>query len=398
MLNPHETEIKTAVGNLLMRADPLSKRVLTKFDPFAKQTVNAKSLKSFNLDLLEPCATFLGIDLADADSNKLYTKDALVSRIIFAIRALLPSQCSECSQQYKIDLDPENPPMFTCHMCFQGSHDCEAVISLHTALSSASINLLAGHVWLCKSCLSSSSPVKQRRSRSRHDSISNPASSLARIRDELQGQDIQSPIDSPLTTPGDTTPLHFEALPNGGVPSRDLQSELDDRLQAVSQQSVCPRYKSGKCPHGIRGNKLVNGQKCNLEHPKRCIKFCKFGSKHRHGCNKGSNCDYYHPTICKFSLQSRLCTNEECTFVHLKGTKRKDSSPHPNSRSEKSGSRPDYRQLSGILPSEPDHFLELKRLVLSMQSTFQQEIAAIKSSLTPSIPPPVQSFFHQQEI
>ena len=402
MSNPHETEIKTAVGNLLMRADPLSKRVLTKFDPFAKQTVNAKSLNSFNLDLLEPCATFLGLDIADADSHKLYTKESLVSRIIYAIRALLPSQCSECSQQYVVDLDPENPPLFKCHMCYQGSHDCEAVTSLHTSLSSASINLLAGHVWLCASCLSSSSPVKQRRSKSRHNSISNTASSLARVRNELQGPDIQSPTESPLVTPGDTTPIYPEDLPNTSVPVRDLSSELSEHLLAVSRERVCPRFKSGKCPHGLKGNKLVNGQKCELGHPKRCIKFCQFGGKHRHGCNKGSNCEYYHPTICKFSLQSRLCTNEECTFVHLKGTKRKESSSHPNQRPEKFVTHQDNRQMNEAsrqteLPaSTPDHFLELKRLVLSMQSTFQQEIADIKSSLIPSAQN--QNLFHQPQM
>ena len=88
MSNSNKTEIKSAVGNLLMRADPLSKRVLTAFDPFAKHTAIAKSLNSFNLDAPEPCAGFLGLELADADQNKLYTKDSLVNRIFYGIRAL----------------------------------------------------------------------------------------------------------------------------------------------------------------------------------------------------------------------------------------------------------------------------------------------------------------------
>ena len=385
MSSSNESEIKAAVGNLLMRSDALSKRVLTKFDPFAKQTVNLKSLNSFNLDLLEPCAEFLGVELADADSNKLFTKDALVNRIIFAIRALLPSQCSDCNQQYIVDLDPENPPLFTCHMCFQGSHDCDTVTNLHSALRTASLSLLAGHVWLCSSCLLSSSPVKKRRSKSRHNST----------RDELQqGREI-SPPASDLETPAET-----------GTPAEvvDPSQDREIRGQSRSRERVCSKYKSGKCPHGLRGNKVINGKTCELDHPKRCIKYCKFGSKHKHGCNKGNSCTYYHPTICKFSLQSRLCINEQCTFVHLKGTKRKEPSAPPESipltATSTSGSR--GRQSSAISAgrsevsfapstgSGPDHFLELKQLVLSMQSTFQQEIAMIKSSLQS----PPQSFYH----
>ena len=397
--NEIESEIKIAVGNLLMRADPLSKRVLTKFDPFAKQTINVKSLNSFNLDTLEPCAEFLGVKLADEDSNKLFTKDGLVSRIIFAIKALLPSHCSECTQQYVVDLEPENPPLFTCHMCFQGAHDCETVKKLYSSLSSASLSLLAGHVWLCSRCLLSSSPVKQRRSKSRHNSISKTASALGRIRDQLQGQELESPTaPSSLVIPGFNTPASEPPFGEDTL-DRDLQQELDERLQSVSREQVCPKYKSGKCPHGLKGNKVINGQTCELGHPKRCIKYCKFGNKHKHGCNKGNNCTYYHPTICKFSHQSRLCTNENCTFVHLKGTKRKEPDAPPDSRPPKSSSLQLGRQPSGIssgrsevsFATESDHFLELKQLVLSMQSTFQQEIAAIKSSLHS----PHQSFYHQ---
>ena len=48
-----EIKIKTAVGLLLTRADELTKRVLTAFDPSAKRPANMKALNSFNLDILE---------------------------------------------------------------------------------------------------------------------------------------------------------------------------------------------------------------------------------------------------------------------------------------------------------------------------------------------------------
>ena len=52
------TEIKTIIGNLLLRADELSKRVLTAYDPSAKRSSYLKALSGFNLDLLEPCLLF----------------------------------------------------------------------------------------------------------------------------------------------------------------------------------------------------------------------------------------------------------------------------------------------------------------------------------------------------
>ena len=36
----------------------------------------------------------------------------------------------------------------------------------------------------------------------------------------------------------------------------------------------------------------------------------------------GSNCKFYHPILCRYSVRERLCTNEKCTFVHLTGTRR----------------------------------------------------------------------------
>ena len=137
------TEIKTIVGNLLLRADELSKRVLTAYDPSAKRSSNLKALSGFNLDLLEPCATFLGIALAESDSNKIYTKESLINRLMLGLHALLPSQCSECSECYATEFDSESDSLFTCHMCFQVSHNCAAIREKHQGLSEASIALFS---------------------------------------------------------------------------------------------------------------------------------------------------------------------------------------------------------------------------------------------------------------
>ena len=58
----------------------------------------------------------------------------------------------------------------------------------------------------------------------------------------------------------------------------------------------------------------LNTQKCN--------KLLKHGTNSTLGCNKGKNCEEYHPKMCFSSLKSRICHATHCKFVHVKGTKR----------------------------------------------------------------------------
>ena len=294
-----------AIGNLLLRAgsNEIVKRVISVFDHTATRSANTSAFKSLNLDMLEPCAEFLNIGLADADNNKLFTKEMLISRIVLEIRALLPTECPECNQTYLSEFDSEHKPLFNCHMCYRGSHSCAAVASVHDALSGASVALLSGHVWLCKACKEFSDPYKPRKSRTRHDS-SRSTGNLSNV------------AAPPFTEPLDE--------------NSDSSHHRNDRLQVTeeeeneNQERICEKYKRGKCPHGLRGNKKVNGQACEFTHLKYCSKYCRFGTQKKFGCSKGSGCKFPHPILCKFSVKKKLCTNADCTYIHLKGTRRKE--------------------------------------------------------------------------
>ena len=159
---------KLAIGILLLPAETneIAKRVISVFDPIASRAANIKCLNGFNLNILEPYAEFLSINLADAEGNKLFTKESLVQRILFAFCALLPSACLDCNECYTVDLDPEEQPLFYCRMLFRGSHNCSTMKNLHAALTATSLNLLSGQVWLCSSYKKSSYPTKPRRSKS----------------------------------------------------------------------------------------------------------------------------------------------------------------------------------------------------------------------------------------
>lgn len=363
-----ETCTKTAIGNLLFRADELTKRVLTAFDPSANsRSAMLKSL-SFNLDILEACAEFLGIKLADGDDNKIYTKESLKSRIILEISALLPATCSECLAQYMVEFEADEKPIYHCFMCFQGSHNCSAMKSKAEALSQVSGPLPAGSIWLCHQCLDKSNPVIPRKTKSRHDSVSRSRANS---------------VTQPNT----------ESRPSSVSPDNESRNQ-------PPPGNVCERYKSGKCPHGIRGNKLVGGQKCSMGHPKRCIKYCRNGSQGKYGCKRGEQCKYFHPKLCKHSLQKRPCLNAQCTFVHLPGTKRESEVPREsgNERNDRNRndrdrnrvrSAPPRREYIQADPNTPTptnsinskHFLELRTLVETMNNNFHQEIASLRASM-----------------
>ena len=141
-----ESEIKIVYGQLLQQAsgpDNLpAKQVLTKLDPLSNRTASYKALNSFSLPVLESTAEFLGIELADSDSNKIFTKDSLVTRLLSGVKALLPASCIECSEHYTVERKAETA--FVCFMCFQGSHDCQRVTTARNAL--AEVTLLNGHI------------------------------------------------------------------------------------------------------------------------------------------------------------------------------------------------------------------------------------------------------------
>ena len=94
------------------------------------------------------------------------------------------------------------------------------------------------------------------------------------------------------------------------------------------QRPICFRYKQGKCPHGKSGNRIVNGQKCNFVHPRKCIKHCRFGQDKDQGCN--GPCEFFHPILCRNSLRYRKCYSETCTFAHLSGTERYENQLPPS--------------------------------------------------------------------
>jgi hypothetical protein len=234
----YEKQVKIVIGGMLHRAGPLTKSVLQQFDPSATRKTNASHLSSakFKLEALEPCAEFLNIVLADSDSNKIHTNSTLAQRIMSALFALFPSNCSHCNEDYCVEFESSVPSVLTCYKCFQGSHNCETLKATYAPL--VDIQFPTGLVWLCKGCTEELNPIVPRRSKSRHNSVS--------------FQD-----DSKTDQSHNTNPSSSNLQNNEEDIFRQLKGIAKDR-----KTDICDKYRVGKCPHGYKGTRLVDNKPC----------------------------------------------------------------------------------------------------------------------------------------
>ena len=75
-----------------------------------------------------------------------------------------------------------------------------------------------------------------------------------------------------------------------------IDLETDRRAsESEEQTNRTQQYTNNRCPHGMNGNKVVNGVTCPHAHPRRCQNYSKFGTKARTGCQQGENCSFFHP-------------------------------------------------------------------------------------------------------
>ena len=284
---------KAVIGSLLDKADAQAKKVISAYSPLVAYKVNMQNLGRFNADHVEAAAVFLGFNVR-ADSKKLYKNlKILRDRVILKIESLFESTCIDCGETYSNKLS-DTPPMI-CHLCLQGSHNCDKVQEKIKSSPRPS-----GTVWLCSGCFE------------KNDLTLMPKYNASAVQQEdiIEEEDEEDPEEE-----GDRV-----------SPRRDRHSLHDPGPQGV----ICEAYKRRECKHGLTGKRLINGKPCPNRHPPRCFRWCKHGENKRLGCDKGSECPYFHPKLCKNSVLKRFCPNRDCTFHHLKHTRRpKDQPPLP---------------------------------------------------------------------
>ena len=93
-----------------------------------------------------------------------------------------------------------------------------------------------------------------------------------------------------------------------------------ESTEPIPEKSIptCKHYVRGWCKHGIKG------KNCPYSHPKACTKLLQHGNKLPRGCNKGSKCKNFHPRMCSSSISDGICLKPNCSYVHVRGTKREN--------------------------------------------------------------------------
>ena len=357
------------IGKLIDKAEQNVRLVISVFDNSQSRAVITKRFDKLSLPILENCAEFLGIALADKDSYKLFTKKSLMDRIYNGFNALMPAKCGECSEEYVIDHKPEVAPFFTCFKCFKGSHICERNKLLHQALSA--LNTPSGFVWLCNTCYSAVDPIEPRKSRSRHTSGSEDKT--GEISADVSG--VISPGSSGDVLSSTQKPQqHSVSFPGMSESIDDTDSDfLPDSLR------ICQKFLNWDCPHGISGKKVVSGKCCPFKHPRVCNQYRVSGFTGKKGCQKGKNCAFFHPDICKGALERGSCVKKDCSKFHPLSCRR---NKEEYTRSMKQ--RPTKQNAPPS--SNSKDFLELRNLITGMAS----KLAALEEKLdqsAPSAPP-----------
>ena len=374
----YDNKLKVVIGNLLSKADPVSKSVLTAFDSSKDVADNVAILSGprFKADALSTCAKFLNITLVNSESECLFSnKPSLAKRIVFEIEAIYPTICADCDSEYSISFTPSLAPALRCFLCLQGCHNCISPSTVHPTCK--------GAVWLWKPCHDSNNPVQTKKSKSKTGS-KKPSR-------KTSGSGVMTPMPSE-----DQKVVQFSADELNTKLENMLhqQDQLQDKSKRPNMhpEDVCNLFKIAKCPHGVSGKTSANGQQsCNMLHPKCCLKFIRNATHRKHGCNRGKKCMFFHPDHCPSAISDKCCFSETCTLVHPKGTKRrkhaeKESNKAPSHRNKERNTSTSTtnnewgtNRNNSHASAHPGHtspkpraesFLELPSLLTEIQSTF----------------------------
>ena len=245
---------------------------------------------------------------------KNITKADLYNQLIDFVIYSMPSHCLKCDENfspYSPDNSAEDDGEVRCFNCKVPAHQkCYKMedVTLHL-------------VYLCQSCLEEKKETP--------------------IREKAVSDSVRP--DKPDTGESESENSSDEEDENQWVlKKKKSRKSKETPIKRHTKDTICPLLIEGKCPHGI------SGKECDYKHKNICYKYCSFGSQdmHRGGCRFGEDCTYLHPTLCKNSVIMKTCLNENCTYAHLRYTKRKQQigEEEYNTRMKPKPQRENYRR------------------------------------------------------
>ena len=328
-----QRSFEIALGEIINGVtEPMSKRIVGAYKYNVSYSKNMAKINcsNFTYTELEKCAVALNIKQHDSTTPgvKLFgNKKIVADRIILKIESHFEETCDDCSETYRNKFGDATPPLH-CFLCLQGSHNCTAITEKLQNNSTSAANKPTGAVWLCRGCrvkndLTNTNKKKEVKFQDKDETPSTPS---VAAEEEEEEEEEQSAADND---------------------DEDRPSPRRNDSRNNSQDKICPLYAKNQCPHGASGKVKVDGETCPLPHPRKCLKFCRYGNKRGRGCQKGRTCSQYHPILCKFSVRNGECRKRECTFTHMRHTKR----PPAQRDSDVNYMQEQRRNYEGLHPS-----------------------------------------------
>ena len=378
-----------------------------------------KKMGGISVPNLVATMTYLGVP-----GQECYVKPAIIRNLVCRIENLLPDTCFICESEYTIAKD--EVPLLTCALCGQGIHSpCllqllevppEQQDSFGPEEVQKKINPcnLPGFFYICHCCEKDKIPSdddgkkkthSDRNDNVNHSSTSGATHSIQRENGEAaDDSDVNASEDVSLENENSTeiddlihnersvlgqhgqTNQHRLQQHNASAgnlrinprqnPQRD--NGVARHAAEVDRQHVCAFYRKETCRFGI------SGKGCSRSHPKPCRKFMQHGSRSPRGCSEGSNCTKFHPKICSSSLNRGECFKENCTFPHIKGTRRSNT---PETRSQ--GRRqfdPRPETCNTMIETNTTHYREdflsaLAVLKMELMDSFERRLETLQAQI-----------------
>ena len=112
------------------------------------------------------------------------------------------------------------------------------------------------------------------------------------------------------------------------------------------------------------------------------------------GCNKGSDCEFFHPQLCNRSVKHHVCYNVNCRYFHVKGTKRTPPRFQDQRGTEQDRKFPQYNHNvpsnvgNHSVQNPQNHFLFLlQQMKADILQAMDQRFSQMSSPVHQMIPP-----------
>ena len=270
------------------------KRLLKAYMATSNHSKNMTTMNRYSENTLHATAVFFGAKPTDEEGEPTYrSKATLCDWIIMAIEELFPQPCLACNSFYTLKRGAK--PKFRCASCGGGSHDCANIMSEQKS---------EVQVWICGECTG-----------------------------KFKLEKFAGTQENPPPSASSQRKFSFQTVPADEVVTKgELKMKEDDKEGKEPEEphlptkldDVCPFYLRKKCRHGRYGTKKWKNTTCPKKHPELCRKFCNYGTTRHAGCNRGTECKFFHPPLCRASETMRKCFKVDCQHQHLKHTDRYD--------------------------------------------------------------------------